>query len=149
MKQFTLFLLGFLSLALTPLRAEQPEVHARSHTDGIQLTWTAEPATLGTTKIQPHCYYRNNLEAAGIATLIRNEHLVGAGMTEVPIPEFFPTLCVTNVEEYTKALKIMKQQATANETSTDLQTACPSCGGINPGNFDSCWSCEGLLKPVS
>ena len=94
-------------------------------------------------------YYRTILESAGIATMIRNEHLVGAGITEVPIPEFFPALCVMNDEDYPKALELIKQQAAANEVGIDEETICQSCGETNPGNFHSCWSCERVLTRAS
>ena len=35
-------------------------------------------------------YYRSVLEDHGIPTMIRNERLTGSGLTEIPIPEFFP-----------------------------------------------------------
>ncbi len=53
--------------------------------------------------------YQSLLEAAGIATHVRNRDLV-VMVTEVPIPEFFPALCVVNDGDYDRALEILKAQ---------------------------------------
>ncbi|MFT4638782.1 MAG: hypothetical protein ACI8T1_002105 [Verrucomicrobiales bacterium] len=90
-------------------------------------------------------YYRTLLEAVGIPTMIRNEHLVGAGLTEVPIPEFFPVLCVMRDEDYKPTLKLMGEQAAVNAVGVELEVTCTGCGEINPGNFEVCWSCEAPL----
>lgn len=45
-------------------------------------------------------FFQSLLEAEGISTLIRNEHLTASGLSEIPIPEFFPALCVMNDEDY-------------------------------------------------
>lgn len=91
-------------------------------------------------------YYRTVLEENGIPTMIRNEHLTVAGLTEIPIPEFFPALCVLNDEDYPQAVAIIREQLTANQRNADTEIACISCGEANPGNFEICWSCG---NPVS
>ncbi len=53
-------------------------------------------------------YYQSILEAEGIQTHVRNRDLVGM-TTEVPIPEFFPALCVVNDEDYEEAMEILRE----------------------------------------
>lgn len=91
-------------------------------------------------------YYRAVLEEHGIATMIRNEYLTGAGLTEIPIPEFFPALCVMDDEDYEEAVAIIRDHLTAEQENADTEIACANCGETNPGNFATCWSCG---KPVS
>ena len=87
------------------------------------------------------CYYRDILEAAGIPTMIRNEHLVH-GVVEVPIPEFFPNVCVLNDEDYPQAWELLNTHIEANKAALGPDVSCPSCGEINPGNFAECFSCQ-------
>ena len=91
-------------------------------------------------------YYQAILETYGIATLIRNEYLTGSGLTDIPIPEFYPALCVTNDEDYVSAVKIIREHLTANQEHADEEIKCAGCGETNPGNFEMCWSCG---HPVS
>ncbi len=90
-------------------------------------------------------YYRAVLEEQGIATIIRNEHLVGAGITEIPIPEFYPALCVSFDEDYERAVVIIREHLLAEQPDADREISCPSCGESNPGNFTECWSCGAAL----
>ena len=88
-------------------------------------------------------YYKGVLEENGIPTMIRNEYLTGSGLTEIPIPEFFPALCVLNDEDYVQAVAIIREHLTANQKNSDIEVTCSSCGETNPGNFEICWSCGG------
>ncbi len=91
-------------------------------------------------------YYQAVLEENGIPTLVRNEHLTGSGLTEIPIPEFFPALCVLHDEDYAQAVALIREHLTANQKNADIEINCVSCGETNPGNFEICWSCG---EPVS
>lgn len=91
-------------------------------------------------------YYQSILEAEGIETHVRNQNLATAGLAEIPIPEFFPALCVVNEEDYGKAMEILRISTVENELGADQEIACPSCAEQNPGNFEICWSCGGNLK---
>ena len=79
------------------------------------------------------------LENAGIETLLRNENL---SVTAAPIPEFFPHLCVLNDEEFPKAVKLLGEHDEKMAKGAEVQLRCPSCGEMNPGNFDVCFSCH-------
>jgi hypothetical protein len=86
-------------------------------------------------------YYKAVLEDSGIPTMIRNEYLTASGLTEIPIPEFFPALCVLNDEDCVQAVTIIREHLFENEKNADTEIACITCGETNPGNFDICWSC--------
>lgn len=87
-------------------------------------------------------YYQSVLEAEGIATLVKNKHLTMSGLSEIPIPEFFPALCVMDDEDYERAMEIIRFRITENSKGAELEIECPACGETNPGNFDFCWSCD-------
>ena len=86
-------------------------------------------------------YFQSVLEAEGIATIVKNKHLTMSGLSEIPIPEFFPALCVIDDGDYGRALDIIRRQIEDNSKGADLEIECPACGETNPGNFDLCWSC--------
>jgi len=86
-------------------------------------------------------YFQSVLEAEGIATIVRNKHLTMSGLTEIPIPEFFPALCVMDEADYPRAVEIIRRRITENAVNADIEVKCPACGEMNPGNFDLCWSC--------
>lgn len=90
-------------------------------------------------------YFKAVLEGSGIPTMIRNEFLTTSGITEIPIPEFFPALCVMNDEDYAEAVAIIKDHLEANQKHADIEVSCASCGEVNPGNFETCWSCGHLV----
>lgn len=91
-------------------------------------------------------YYKAVLEDRGIPTMIRNEYLTMSGLSDIPIPEFFPALCVMKDEDYLEAVAIIREQLDANQKNADTEISCASCGETNPGNFELCWSCG---NPIS
>lgn len=86
-------------------------------------------------------YFESVLEAEGIPTIVRNKHLTMSGLTEIPIPEFFPALCVMDDEDHGRAMEIIRRHLTENSKGAELEVICPACAETNPGNFDICWSC--------
>lgn len=90
-------------------------------------------------------YYRSVLEGGGIETLIRNEVLSGV---EVPIPDFFPALCVVHDEDYDRAMALMREHASHDSAKSEEEVTCQECGEENPGNFEVCWSCGGNVGAV-
>ena len=85
-------------------------------------------------------YCQSILEEAGIETVVRNKDLVGM-LTEVPIPEFFPALCVVQDEDHERALQILKDRMMSDGEKVHAEWACPECNEKNPGTFEVCWSC--------
>ena len=92
-------------------------------------------------------YFQNLVEAEGISTFIRNQHLTNSGLSEIPIPEFFPALCVLNDEDHPAAVEIIRRSLEENARNADAEEIpCPGCGEPNPQNFELCWSCG---KPLT
>ncbi|MEM9017342.1 MAG: DUF2007 domain-containing protein [Verrucomicrobiota bacterium] len=85
--------------------------------------------------------FRSLLESEGIQVHIRNEYLTGAGLTEIPVPEFYPALCVVNDEDYERAMEVIRSHLTRSDKSPGYDWTCAKCGEENPGNFEVCWSC--------
>lgn len=93
--------------------------------------------------------YRSILEQAGIPIMFRNESVTMSGITLIPIPEFYPNICVMNDGDYAKAKEILRKAM--NDESDDAQAGvqCPSCSEKNPGNFEICYACgEALTVPA-
>lgn len=90
-------------------------------------------------------YFQSVLEAEGIATIVRNKHLTMSGLSEIPIPEFFPALCVMEDIDYERAMEILRRRITENAKNAEIEVLCPACGETNPGNFDMCWACGSEL----
>ena len=94
-------------------------------------------------------YFKAVLEDHGILTMIRNEHLTASGLSEIPIPELFPTLCIMNDDDYDEAVRIIREHLNENHINSDKEISCISCGETNPGNFDICWSCNNPVSEVT
>ncbi len=77
-------------------------------------------------------YYKQLLEAAGIPVMLRNEHLTMTGLSEIPIPEFYPNICVINDSDYEKAWEIMRIAIHENAMNSDEEVTCAACGEANP-----------------
>jgi hypothetical protein len=70
-------------------------------------------------------------------------------MTEIPIPEFYPALCVMNDEDYEAAVQIIRDGIVKDSESSETEVSCPNCHESNPGNFETCWSCGTELAPAT
>lgn len=91
-------------------------------------------------------FCRHLLEEAGIPTFVRNEAL---SVTEAPIPNFLPTLCVVKDEDFEQALELIQRRSRElAETSTEERT-CPACGEQVPGNFELCWNCGAAIAAAA
>jgi Putative prokaryotic signal transducing protein len=89
--------------------------------------------------------YQSFIEDAGICSFVRNactqQSLGGLAMCFFPLPDFWPTLCVMNDEDYPEAMSILRSvRDTAPAVQADWE--CPRCGESVPGNFTGCWNCE-------
>ena len=89
-------------------------------------------------------YFETILKAEGIPTIIKNKYLTMAGLTEIPIPEFFPALCVMNDADYERAVEIIHEHLNAEPVATEGEITCPHCQEAVPANFQSCWNCGKL-----
>ena len=90
--------------------------------------------------------YQSVLDDAEIPNFVRNESsqqaVVGGLATAIlPLPDFWPALCVVNDEDYDEALELLRAVRDTPPT-TEADWKCPNCGEMVPGNFTSCWNCE-------
>ena len=84
-------------------------------------------------------------ENIGIETLLRNENL---SVTDAPIPEFFPSLCVLNSEEFSNWMKLFCEHNERMGKGAGVQLRRPSCSEMTPGNFDVCFSCHESMNQL-
>jgi len=89
--------------------------------------------------------FQSLLDEAGIPYFVRNDSAHQAGATGLltpilPLPDFWPALCVVNDEDYAEAMELFRA---AREARSPNQTdwKCPACGETVPANFTSCWNC--------
>ena len=82
-------------------------------------------------------HYQNLLEAEGIPTEVRNQHL-GSIMGEVPFFETWPQLWIVNDLDYDRATQLI--DAVDAESPTE-SWQCAKCGEENEGQFSACWNC--------
>ena len=87
-------------------------------------------------------YLQGILESEGIPTFVRNDNL---SRVEVPIPAFWPALCVVNDQDFQRAETIwnqIKEERQNVAVANKVEWTCSGCGESNPANFDICWSCQ-------
>jgi len=82
-------------------------------------------------------HYRNVLEQAGIACVVRNEQLCGA-LGEIPFLDCLPELWVLRDEDLAIAGGLIERQ---RETIAAAPWRCRCCAEPNDGQFALCWSC--------
>ena len=93
--------------------------------------------------------YQSVLESAGIQTFVRNadtqQALVGGLLTAIfPLPDFWPTLCVMNDDDYPMAMDLLRDDQDVGAPA-HLDWTCPKCGEMVPGHFAECWNCATSL----
>jgi len=89
--------------------------------------------------------YESILADAEIPHFVRNDAtqqaMVGGLLSALlPLPEFWPALCVINDEDYSEAMQLI-QAAREPAPSAQGEWKCPGCGETVPGNFTECWNC--------
>lgn len=80
---------------------------------------------------------RSALENAGIAAVIRNEHLSPL-VGKLPAGEVWPELWV-NEGEFDRAEQLLLELSAG---SAQEPWTCPRCGARNEGNMALCWQCD-------
>lgn len=83
-------------------------------------------------------HFRNLLQAEGIASEIRNEHLGGI-LGEMPFAETWPQLWVVSDLDYERAKQLIDDSVLDESPSEPWR--CGKCGEENEGQFAACWSC--------
>ncbi len=86
------------------------------------------------------------LEAAGIATMIKNEHVFGV-LGQVPLKDLMPQLWVLEDRDLESARRLVAEMLEP-VASASPPWRCPSCGEPLEAQFDVCWQC-GAERPAS
>lgn len=85
------------------------------------------------------------LEGADIPCFVRNDIMQqaipgGPILALLPLPDFWPTLCVVHDEDYPEAMELLRGVRNA-APPVSSEWKCAACGEAIPGNFTSCWNC--------
>ncbi len=81
-------------------------------------------------------------KSAGIPVFVKNVNLTVSGLTEIPIREFYPALCILNDEDEELALELMKEFLADEDRPEGEDWLCSGCGESVPDSFTECWSCQ-------
>lgn len=84
------------------------------------------------------------LEASGIATMIKNEHVFGA-LGQVPLKELMPQLWVLDETQMDDAKNLLAEALDPTPSSAPAWR-CSACGENLEAQFDVCWQC-GARRP--
>ncbi len=88
-------------------------------------------------------HFKNLLESAGIACMLKNEMLFMAS-GELPPIAVWPEIWV-NDSQYDEAKAII-EQALSEDTRRGSPWKCPHCGESHEAQFTECWNC-GASRP--
>lgn len=83
------------------------------------------------------------LKQEGIQVFLRNRNLTMTGLSEVPIPEFYPAICILNPEDEERAFELVKAFLDDESQPLGEDWTCASCGEAVPDSMSECWSCQG------
>jgi len=89
--------------------------------------------------------FQSILDEAGIPYFVRNDTAnqtgaVGLLTPILPLPDFWPALCVVHDEDYPAAMELLRAARDAPPSNRE-DWKCPACGETVPANFASCWNC--------
>ncbi|MDQ8189972.1 DUF2007 domain-containing protein [Roseibacillus persicicus] len=88
------------------------------------------------------------LTEAGIEIFLRNRNLTMSGLSEIPIPEFYPAICVVNEEDEERALQIVSTFLEDEKRPLGEDWTCPSCKESVPDSMSECWNCQTAAEPA-
>jgi hypothetical protein len=80
--------------------------------------------------------------------LIRNKNLIASGLADLPIPEFYPALCLLDDADHEKAVHLIRENLAADPACTTADQVCEACGEPIPGSFGLCWNCEAPFTAI-
>jgi hypothetical protein len=83
-------------------------------------------------------HFKNLLEQAGVACLIKNREL-GGGIGDLPVFDAAPEIWVLEDAEAERAAALIRDSM--RPASGAAPWPCPRCGENNEPQFAACWSC--------
>jgi hypothetical protein len=85
----------------------------------------------------------HQLEQAGVAARVLNEHAYGA-MGELPFTQAYPEVWIDRDGELVRAEKVL--EAFRSRPPVHESVTCRFCGEHNPVSFELCWHCGATLE---
>lgn len=82
------------------------------------------------------------LTQEGIEIFLRNRNLTMSGLSEIPIPEFYPAICIVNPADEERALLLVKAFLDDERRPLGEDWVCGSCAESVPDSMSECWSCQ-------
>lgn len=83
-------------------------------------------------------HFKNVLEQAGIASIIKNREL-GGGIGDLPVFDAAPELWVLDAGDAARATALIRESV--RPAATGAPWRCPACGEDNEPQFAACWNC--------
>ncbi len=83
-------------------------------------------------------HFKNVLEHAGVACLIKNRDL-GGGLGDLPVFDCAPELWVLHDEHVDRARALLRDSV--RPAARGASWRCSACGEDNEAQFAACWSC--------
>jgi hypothetical protein len=91
-------------------------------------------------------HFKNLLEQAGIACLIKNREL-GGGLGDLPVFDCAPELWVLDDRQEPHAAQLIRDSV--RPPARGALWSCTACGEDNEPQFAACWSCGGRDSRVA
>lgn len=82
------------------------------------------------------------LTQEGIEVFLKNRNLTMTGLSEIPIPEFYPAICVVHPEQEEKALALVQRFLEDEKRPLGEDWICAACQESVPDSMAECWSCQ-------
>ena len=82
------------------------------------------------------------LKQEGLEVFLRNRNLTMSGLSEIPIPEFYPAICIVHPEDEGRALSLVKSFLKDERRPLGEDWNCAHCGESVPDSMSECWNCQ-------
>lgn len=82
------------------------------------------------------------LASHGIEIFLRNRNLTMSGLSEIPIPQFYPAICVVHEEDEARATALVSEFLEDERRPLGKDWTCLSCGEQVPDSLSECWNCQ-------
>lgn len=88
------------------------------------------------------------LVGEGIEVHLKNRN-AATGIVEVPIPEFYPRLCIIHEQDVDRAVALLKEFLEDERRPLGDDWTCAQCQEEVPDSMGECWNCQAAKGPTS
>ena len=67
-----------------------------------------------------------------------------SGLSEIPIPEFYPAICIVHPEDEARALGLVKGFLEDEGRPLGKDWVCQQCQESVPDSMNECWNCQAV-----